>query len=1085
MAISPIANGEAGASVRTKINLSFIEANKVVGIESDIDDLANDLTAAEVQTAKVPDLVIGEAALSAGNNGRGWLGRPGETPTRFSETLTGELSGRAPLDVGTVVQTDALGSALRIAGDDVDGEVGYITIAPRAAFAIEPDRIYRLRAKFARATDPVDPAGNAVELRAQNLTKNKASVSNVRIGSLYYPTVAGGPVEIVLLIGDDEANEILNYVVPATTRYFTPGIRIYGNGQATDLAVLEWEDITGLVLGGADVEALTIAVDNVLDTVSGAAAAAEAAADNAADSEIAAAGSATAASGSATAAASSATDAEAAETAAAASAAQAALYEGFRFDNATDVIADTALTYTGGSASTVVSGDYVQTKEEGYSYEVLASDAVDPPVVTAGNINLIPKAGCLTPGMFGVVDNSALATDQSTKLQRWLTVCAEEFRAPHTDKPIRVLSQEPLTYVPGSVVPGFINLSRMRLHFDFDGGLSIGAVGATFGLCELYTPYISRRGTLTWLADERASRLSDNAGLILYNTVGCTLHVAYTYGFTNGYVLHSEDGFASYNTVHVGLVQDCRYAEVLRSIAGASPGAGFTNENTFIGGARRQTSSANLLGNAYGTVLTASDTGYKGNNTNRWLSPCYELGSPAGATYRVPVLLDRSGVYNVWQHPRHEVGKGPFGIADNGSGITANAACLNRVELLYEAGDAATGFYAGWLQVAGAFGNTCEHVTNSPKAVWHSGPMASRVSAGGSANPKIDAPFFFKNGATPSRSSTAGSHVVTNAECLHLASNVGAFVEVDTRKTKTFRLTGAFLPSYAGRYQIQAFGTPPAWSAERLVSIGMHVTNDSGKVYVCDQAGTTATSGGPTGTSANITDGTARWDYAGVLADFAGGAPLIGVVTDSWGTEEYVKGPSAKTTAYGGSYQPTADNVTNVIFTVREDVTKVHIGYAGGTNPCALRDMSIQAFPVEATLAGVGNAYQTVNLGDPLPATSSRFRVATAKPDTSGLHGFYSDGEIVGASGATSTTTMGWLANPGGALAAAWVSSTAYAVPGHCVVNDSGKVYKLVTAGTSAASGGPTGTGKGITDNTCVWDYLCLKAVFAALPNLP
>lgn len=754
-------------------------------------------------------------------------------------------------------------------------------------------------------------------------------------------------------------------------------------------------------------------------------------------------------------------------------------------DDVPQLLANTSFTYDPDTEYTVAPGDYVRTKDEMYSYEVLASDTVDAPIVTAGNINLIPNSGSLTPGMFGVVDDSSLLTDQSTKLQRWLTVCAEEFRAPHTDKPIRALSQEPLTYAPGSVVPGFINISRMRLHFDFDGGLKIGAIGSTFGLSELFTPYISRRGTLTWLDDERDSRLSDNAGLILYNIVGSTIHVAYTYGFTVGYAVHAEDAFAAYNTLHVGLLQDCRYAEVLRSVAGESPGSEFTNENTFIGGRRGQTSAANLLGNAYGTVFTASDTGYKGNNTNRFISPCYELGSPASATYRVPVHLDRCGVFNVWQNPRHEIGKGPFGIADNGSGISQNGACLNKVELLYETGDMSTGFYGGWMQVGGAFGNTCEHTINSPEAVWHSGPMVSKVSTSGSATPKIEAPFFFKSGSTPSRTGAAGTNVVTNADCLQLASGVGAFVEVDTRKTKTFRLTGAFLPSFAGRYQIQAFGTPPAWTAERVVSIGMHVTNDSGKVYVCDQAGTTATSGGPTGTGANITDGTARWDYAGVLADFANGAPLVGLNTDSWGTEQYVKGPATTTSLFGGSYQPTADNTTNVIFTVRDEVTKVHVGYAGGTNPCALRDISIQAFPTEATIAGVSNAYQTVNIGDPLPASSSRFRVATAKPDTSGLHGFYSDGEIIGASGATTGTTMGWIANPGGALAAAWVGSTAYTIPGHCVVNDSGKVYKLITAGTSASSGGPTGTGKGITDGTCVWDYLCLKSVFTALPNLP
>ena len=52
-----------------------------------------------------------------------------------------------------------------------------------------------------------------------------------------------------------------------------------------------------------------------------------------------------------------------------------------------------------------------------------------------------------------------------------------------------------------------------------------------------------------------------------------------------------------------------------------------------------------------------------------------------------------------------------------------------------------------------------------------------------------------------------------------------------------------------------------SWQASTAYVVGDIVTNDSGKVYTCDTAGTSAGSGGPTGTGANITDGSARWDY--------------------------------------------------------------------------------------------------------------------------------------------------------------------------------------------------------------------------------
>lgn len=54
---------------------------------------------------------------------------------------------------------------------------------------------------------------------------------------------------------------------------------------------------------------------------------------------------------------------------------------------------------------------------------------------------------------------------------------------------------------------------------------------------------------------------------------------------------------------------------------------------------------------------------------------------------------------------------------------------------------------------------------------------------------------------------------------------------------------------------------PPAWLASNPYVYGSTVLNDGGKEYFCSQAGTSAGSGGPTGTGDNITDGTCRWAY--------------------------------------------------------------------------------------------------------------------------------------------------------------------------------------------------------------------------------
>lgn len=52
----------------------------------------------------------------------------------------------------------------------------------------------------------------------------------------------------------------------------------------------------------------------------------------------------------------------------------------------------------------------------------------------------------------------------------------------------------------------------------------------------------------------------------------------------------------------------------------------------------------------------------------------------------------------------------------------------------------------------------------------------------------------------------------------------------------------------------------------------------------------------------------------------------------------------------------------------------------------------------------------------------------------------------------------------------AWSASTDY-VAGDYVSNDGGKIYKYTSDGTSASSGGPTGTGAGITDGTATASY--------------
>ena len=55
-----------------------------------------------------------------------------------------------------------------------------------------------------------------------------------------------------------------------------------------------------------------------------------------------------------------------------------------------------------------------------------------------------------------------------------------------------------------------------------------------------------------------------------------------------------------------------------------------------------------------------------------------------------------------------------------------------------------------------------------------------------------------------------------------------------------------------------------AWQASTAYVIGDQVVN-GGQIYTCDTAGISAGGGGPSGTSNDIVDGTARWDHSGIV----------------------------------------------------------------------------------------------------------------------------------------------------------------------------------------------------------------------------
>lgn len=129
--------------------------------------------------------------------------------------------------------------------------------------------------------------------------------------------------------------------------------------------------------------------------------------------------------------------------------------------------------------------------------------------------------------------------------------------------------------------------------------------------------------------------------------------------------------------------------------------------------------------------------------------------------------------------------------------------------------------------------------------------------------------------------------------------------------------------------------------------------------------------------------------------------------------------------------------------------------------------------PANVAAGATGTVLATLNLpSDWMAAASAGAKAlagswADASADASGRPGHFR----ITASNGTTQHIQGIAAGP-------WQASTAYLTDDH-VTNDTGKLYRATAGGTSAGSGGPTGTGGSITDSGVTWAYVQAAADLA------
>ena len=650
---------------------------------------------------------------------------------------------------------------------------------------------------------------------------------------------------------------------------------------------------------------------------------------------------------------------------------------------------------------------------------------------------------------FGVVGDGV--TDDTAAWRAWINYCAlanvgfvcqDRITSRITGK--LVFPRVVVSFIGGArALP--INLSGVDFLYDGprnDIAIDIGEAPGASGYypeTEIWLPRLNAAGTLQWPGTLAATDI----GIRIRQAFRCRIYENFTYGFTNGIVYSG----CAYNTIFAKHISDAKFSLVYTT-EGSNIDYSFTNENTRIGGKLGNTSAASALGNAFMVVFTWDKvSSYRGHNANRFIAPCLE--SNGAATYQMPIWFDGvGGGTNSFEHVRLEGCRGPVALFDGGGGARA---CNTTIHLDYIA-------YAGQeislRQVNGACGNV---LTGAGCYVdqWSSGDLQKQVTSAGAAGTAWlrGKELFFINAGTPAitdfkRIETVFTSAVrVNRQGVHL--DTGGYariaVAIDTTRIKDFECAFDSLDGFIGR---------PSFMA--LDSRGQLLT------------------------------GTATETFAN---------PLTG---STYSNEQYVKastylGDSGQVLSVSGPLFTTsadAPEARTLRVTVRPEVATLIFSVVGASTIAVVKSMSVRAF---ATANTVGEAHPTTRGKAALRVFSlvdedGSDRMATAKPDTAGTLGYYPRGAVVFNRNAASGQPIGWQCNAAGWLCPAWAASTAYSVPGTLATNDLGKVYELTTAGTSASSGGPTGTTAtwdGITDGTAKWRYIGTLATFAAMPNNP
>ncbi|HET9570883.1 MAG TPA: T9SS type A sorting domain-containing protein [Bacteroidales bacterium] len=286
-----------------------------------------------------------------------------------------------------------------------------------------------------------------------------------------------------------------------------------------------------------------------------------------------------------------------------------------------------------------------------------------------------------------------------------------------------------------------------------------------------------------------------------------------------------------------------------------------------------------------------------------------------------------------------------------------------------------------------------------------------------------------------------------------------------------------------------AGNTRTAWAANTVYSAGA-LCSLGGNLYSAVIAGTSAATGGPTGTESAIVDGTVTWKYMTVAAITPLGTTNVTIMDGVGQTTNgsgYVAGSLTigQGNAFAGTVNLTGTAVSSVTITnpgaLMANPGVTFVG-AGSTVAAAYPTYKL----VGAYYKNKGAGYVTapnVTFNASAWAASTALTIsstaAVQKANGGKLYNLVSSGTTAAAGGPTGTGTNIVEGTP-------WQPSTVYAVGNQCV--NGGNLYvvaSIANTNTSAASGGPAGTTAGIVDNDVTWNYVAVAAVWNYVADVP